>query len=616
MRQRSRGWLLALALGSVSVEAAAQQVQAVGKSWGNRSAATRPTSEAGSQKQALRSQAADLEAQRRSTLARLDRSLAETQQAENALRAVQQLVARGAAPRSRLRPLELRVTRGRASVDTARRQLAQNTYQLARLRTQLQQGEGRSYQSSLLLRSVADRGAATAPGSQNTAGGSVSLPSAGGGLSSHNPVVTPAAQVGSAWEGMLAHAETEVRRATANLRTTEARLIAAEEKLSNRKRMVQEGLAPTSELPQVEADVVSAKAAFESDRYQLAQQQQHRLKASRLVTLQRPIDVELRNASVRDAALSIYHASGMAVEVDPIVSRETRLTVVARGVPMATILDSIARQSGLLIHPDENGIVLKPAPSLEVNGERTDFISPFAPWSSEWGTNPSASMSPGGYHTQAGNSLLNSLQNAGTNPRVRVQSTPPLQGEGSRLAPNGIPGATPPTASASGAPSGAASVAPAPIAPPATSVVQEPGYPPTARSPAPNLWVYPDGQGRLVYEPMPGGRLRVLTPAGEPGPVAVTALGETSFVVAHPSTAPGGEPAVMLTVYRLEGSQLRRVSSTLHRLGTGAGQRGDAPSIPQERDQVRPRSSTPAIVLPREENLPKPSQPRDTPAAR
>jgi hypothetical protein len=46
----------------------------------------------------------------------------------------------------------------------------------------------------------------------------------------------------------------------------------------------------------------------------------------------------------------------------------------------------------------------------------------------------------------------------------------------------------------------------------------------------------------------------------------MTNLGNDMFVVANPATT-GGEPGVLLTVYRLEGTQLRVVTSTFHPFG-------------------------------------------------
>ena len=32
--------------------------------------------------------------------------------------------------------------------------------------------------------------------------------------------------------------------------------------------------------------------------------------------------------------------------------------------------------------------LMKPTPMLEVNGQRTQLMSPYMPWSSEWGLHP------------------------------------------------------------------------------------------------------------------------------------------------------------------------------------------------------------------------------------
>jgi hypothetical protein len=95
--------------------------------------------------------------------------------------------------------------------------------------------------------------------------------------------------------------------------------------------------------------------------------------------------------------------------------------------------------------------------------------------------------------------------------------------------------------------------------------VPEGVYPPAARPPgvlrfgeAPQGFLTRPGFGVDGGLTLPGGAA-----------VAMTALNESTFVVAHSAVGPGGEPAVMLTVYRLQGAQLRIVSKTLHRLDSG-----------------------------------------------
>src|SRR5262249_50613432 len=107
--------------------------------------------------------------------------------------------------------------------------------------------------------------------------------------------------------------------------------------------------------------------------------------------LQRRIDVELQDASVRRAAEVMSEASGVKISADRNVSRDKRLSVTAHSVTVASILEHVARQAGLVIAPDgTNGVILKSAPELSVGGRRTRVIEPFSPWTSEWGTAPMA----------------------------------------------------------------------------------------------------------------------------------------------------------------------------------------------------------------------------------
>jgi hypothetical protein len=408
------------------------------------------------------------------------------------------------------------------------------------------------------------------------------------------PAYTPQA----GWLGMAAHDEAEEVRAAAELQTAEAQLQLATAELNVKKQRVQQGLAPANEASAAEADYVRSRSAVQSAQVQLGQARQQRQRSARMADLQRPIDVELRSATVKDAARSISQASGMPVEVDPAVSSETRLSVVARGVPMATILDSIARQAGLLIYPQENGVALKPAPALEVNGQRIEYLTPFAPWSSEWGTNPASSVGYGGYRT-----LTGALQSAGDPRDYRVQLSP---GEG--LAPStpaapgsagsgqGLLRSTPPSAATapgglSLAPAAPSAAAPQVSQPPATSV-------------------YLDREGLAISAPMAGSTPRLLIPDGAPSSVALASLGGSSFVLAHPSTTPEGQPAVMLTVYRLDGNRIHVISTTLHPLG----QHGDRLSVPLELNPMRPGSLPP--VQPKAGNPPKPTPSAAPPSAR
>jgi hypothetical protein len=224
--------------------------------------------------------------------------------------------------------------------------------------------------------------------------------------------------------------------------------------------------------------------------------------------LQRPLSVELRDAPVREAVQTLSQAAGLAIRVEEHVPSDTRLTVVARGVPLATVLDSIARQSDLQIAPygSGNDVQLQPASAPGAKEARPAEISPFAPWSSEWGTNPAASA-------------------------VDLQRYRSVYGS---------------------AKPGEAPVQFFRVAP-----VDQPGHP--------------------------------LGLSDGAGPLTVTRLSGDTFVVAHP--APGGEPALLLTVYRIEGAQLRPVARAVHRLALQIPRVGESLPAPAPREFATPEQN-------------------------
>jgi len=107
-------------------------------------------------------------------------------------------------------------------------------------------------------------------------------------------------------------------------------------------------------------------------------------------SMERAVDVQMRDATVSQAAESLSKASGIPITVDKAVTTEKRVTAEAHGVPMRAVLEAIVRQLDLMIAPsgDSKGIVLKPWPSMEVNGTRTVLAGMSAPWSEEWGNVP------------------------------------------------------------------------------------------------------------------------------------------------------------------------------------------------------------------------------------
>lgn len=120
--------------------------------------------------------------------------------------------------------------------------------------------------------------------------------------------------------------------------------------------------------------------------------------ARRLAALLRPVDAELRTASVAQSVEVLSRASGLRISTTADVSQRARLTLRARGVPLAHVLEAVASSAGLVISPDDGeGIVLSPCPALKVDvAPPTGVASPSTsavrestpwrtrPWSEAW----------------------------------------------------------------------------------------------------------------------------------------------------------------------------------------------------------------------------------------
>jgi hypothetical protein len=350
-------------------------------------------------------------------------------------------------------------------------------------------------------------------------------------------------------------ASAQAAAAAAQLAAAEAELRNATEALRSTRRQVAQGLATERDVSTIQAQIARSRAAVEEARAHVALQQRQQQQSDRIAALKRPIDVEIRDVDLNSAARKISQASGITVSVDPTVRVDHPVSIIALGMPLAAVLDVLARQNVLLISPAPDGVLLKPLPSLEVNGQRSFLAASFGPWSTEWGTDP-AELSgfgtvPGGFVSAGGfgGGVLNDLARAGS-----------PTGQGLITPPGSLPGRE------------------APLPRPG----QPETIPPPPRSPGANPFrpfgsERNDGPARDGFAAaMPG-----------PPPISITPLGDNTFVVAHPAPAPDGGPAIMLTVYRLDGmQQLRMVSSTLHRLGPAAG-------LPGSRQMSAPRSNSP-----------------------
>jgi hypothetical protein len=240
----------------------------------------------------------------------------------------------------------------------------------------------------------------------------------------------------------------------------------------------------------------------------------------RLAELARPVDINLKDATVSQAAEALSRASGIRINVESI-PRDLRLTVEAQHVPLKSVLEGIANSGDLMIGLNKDEIVLSPWPSLNVNGARTYYKGQYAPWGDEWGGRPN----------------LTDLMRAGF---VSPGAARPAAGFGIGKG-QGFGGSGAPTPGGAAGQSGA--------------FFGGKGVGPSAAIRSDGSVVYDSGQSPFASSSY----------SLSGGPFSMTALGD-KLVIAERGIGPQGESSVILTVYQWDSSRqaLRRISSTIH----------------------------------------------------
>ena len=232
--------------------------------------------------------------------------------------------------------------------------------------------------------------------------------------------------------------------------------------------------------------------------------------------LARPLDIELSAAAVEQAAEAISQACGLPITVHKSVSRETRITLSATAVPLAVVLESIATQAGLKIAPTAEGLTLTTWPAIKTGGETRIYTGALFPWADEWNSRPTRLLAT---HT-----TRRAAVPGGGRPPVAAGPRPPTRGPSTGI--GGVPSSLP----------GGMAAAPGPGSTGDAMVGgMSGGYPGR-----------PDGSAR----------------AGSG--VGIAALGDKTLVVAEPELTDDGRQVVRLTVYKLVGGQLQRLSQTIH----------------------------------------------------
>lgn len=157
------------------------------------------------------------------------------------------------------------------------------------------------------------------------------------------------------------------------------------------------------ELPNKERTVASYERSLKSYDEYIERVRKQIPEAERRAPLQKPVDVRFQSATVQQAAEALSKASGVAIRVDTGVPESTRLTVEAKRIRLATVLEGVAEQAGLIIEPDKTtsgglGVLLTTGSSLSISVEGPDGVNKgkierrparrSTPWSSQWGTPP------------------------------------------------------------------------------------------------------------------------------------------------------------------------------------------------------------------------------------
>jgi len=261
--------------------------------------------------------------------------------------------------------------------------------------------------------------------------------------------------------------------------------------------------APSLKVKRVEMESLTIE--MEKTKARLAQRLEQLATQERgaATMLLRPVAVRLENSSVRQAAEALTQATKINVRVDPGVLEETRLTLDARGVTLGAVLEAIARPANLKLIPFEGGVLLTTWPMVQVNGEQRVFQGPWAPWSTEWGRLPGH---------QSGTGWVFPGEPDGTAPaRTGIG--------GSFGSPLGMPGGGAPAATT--------------------------GYP---------------GMNRND----PFGRERSSLAGAGAVAGSLASVGDRLVALAEPGVNPAGQPGVWITVYKLEGAQLKKLATAFH----------------------------------------------------
>jgi hypothetical protein len=272
----------------------------------------------------------------------------------------------------------------------------------------------------------------------------------------------------------------------------------------------------------------------------------------------RPVDIQLKDATVRQAAEALTQASGIKIDVDSSVPRDLRMSVEAQRVSLRVVVETIAQQGNLMIGRDGDSLVFKTWPSLNVNGSRTYYKGPFDPWADEWGGRPGSSddLTRAGFAAPAAGGFGGGI-GFGPTGASGIGASVAQGGFGSAPAAGGFGGGGFGSVPASGGFGGSGGGG-------FGGGLGGGGFSTTESTPA----VQEDGS---VFFGAPQTSSSFPTSSFFSDGFHMASMGD-KLVIAEPGRNSQGEPGIMLTVYIWDNGaqELRKLSSTFHRAGGGS----------------------------------------------
>ena len=199
----------------------------------------------------------------------------------------------------------------------------------------------------------------------------------GGGIPGDYAGMRPQGQGSISWKVV----QDQLQMLGAQVELVKRKLDIASERLHRIQEQAKMGVVQQSEVGPREIEVAELQT-------QLASVTRVFTRVSTLGVLAKPIDVELKNASIKQAAEAISRVAGEGITIGVAagVPDDLRVNTQARGVPLGTVLEMIASTAGLVIAPGtDNSFTLGLPRTMEIDGQKFRFEETLGPWSDEWG---------------------------------------------------------------------------------------------------------------------------------------------------------------------------------------------------------------------------------------